>query len=428
MNGNTIISILAFIFVFGLIVFIHEFGHFLVAKSSNVLVREFAIGMGPKLISFNRGGTAYSLRLLPVGGYVRLAGQDFDDEDLRAGSQAILQLAGNGKNAKVVQIDLSENRNSNQGISFQVDNYDFTDDLTISGFENNDLDKLITYNVDHDAVIINNENTKVQIAPRDVQFQSAKLISRMLINFAGAFMNFLLAIVIFAGIGFTQNSVALNEPVIQTVQKDSPAAAAGLTANDEVISINGVRTRTWSAMTSQINNGSSDDLDIRVKRNGKVENFNIKPKVQKEGDQTYRIIGITSKTHTDFLSRLKYGFVQTWQVISDVLGALKQMVVQGFKLDDLGGPVAIAQITSKAAESGWMNVVRLTGILSANIGLMQLLPIPGLDGGKLLLNIVEAIRRKPLSQKTEQYVTAAGALILIALMIAVTINDISRAR
>ena len=419
-------SILAFIFVFGLIVFIHEFGHFLAAKRSNVLVREFAIGMGPKIISFNRGGTAYALRILPVGGYVRLAGQDFDDEELRAGSHAILQLTGKGKNAKVTQIDLSENRNSNQGISFQVDNYDLTDKLVISGFENGNLDKKITYKVDHDAVIVNNENTKIQIAPKDVQFQSAKLPNRMLINFAGAFMNFLLAITLFSAIGFFQSSVSLNEPIIESVQKDTPAQAAGLIANDEIVSINGTKTPTWSAMTEAINAESNKDLNIQVKRDGKVSNFKITPKTETIDGQSRRLIGITAKSHTDVVSRLKYGFIQTWQTIAQVIGALSHMITSGFKLDDFGGPVAIAQITSQAAESGWKNVIYLTALLSANIGLMQLLPIPGLDGGKLLLNFVEAIRRKPLSQKTEQYVTIAGVAVLFTLMVAVTINDLLR--
>lgn len=423
----SITAILAFIFVFGIIVFVHELGHFLTAKISHVLVREFSIGMGPKLISFNRKGTAYSLRILPVGGYVRLAGQDFDiDEDLRPGAFATLKLEGKGKEAKVTQIDLSENRNLNQGINFQVDSFDLVDQLTLAGFENNDLDDKITYKVDHDALIIDKENTKMQIAPRDSQFQSAPLKNRMLINFAGAFMNFLLAILIFSVIGFFQKSVSLNEPIVGSVQKNMPAAEAGLQPKDEIISINGDQTKSWSSISMIINDPSNKELDIKVKRDGQINKFKITPKIESENGQDYRMIGIVAKSHTDTASRLKYGFVQTWQVLSQVVGALRSMLTNGFKLDDFGGPVAIAQVTSQASKNGFMSVLSLTALLSANIGLMQLLPIPGLDGGKLLLNIVEAIRRKPLSQRTEQYVTVAGVVVLFTLMIAVTINDLLR--
>ncbi|MGO2674856.1 MAG: site-2 protease family protein, partial [Leuconostoc mesenteroides] len=153
-------SIIAFIFVFGVLVTVHEFGHFFVAKKSGVLVREFAIGMGPKLLSWNRNHTAYTIRILPVGGYVRMAGMD-EEPDLDAGQRLRLTFNEQGKVTKIdTQID-----EAGIGVPFQVDSFDLSDALTLTGYSDNATD-MTTVHVDHDATIIEENGVEVQVAPR----------------------------------------------------------------------------------------------------------------------------------------------------------------------------------------------------------------------------------------------------------------------
>ena len=160
-------AIIAFIFVFGVLVTVHEFGHFFAAKKSGVLVREFAIGMGPKLLSWNRNHTAYTIRILPVGGYVRMAGMD-ETPDLEAGQRLRLRFDQVGK---VTEIDTRIDQ-AGQGVPFQIDTFDLSDDLTLTGYQADDSEMKVL-SVSHDATIIEENGVTVQIAPRDTWFQSA---------------------------------------------------------------------------------------------------------------------------------------------------------------------------------------------------------------------------------------------------------------
>ena len=138
------------------------------------------------------------------------------------------------------------------------------------------------------------------------------------------------------------------------------------------------------------------------------------------------ILGIEYAKKTDVLSKVLYGFTQTWFVISSVFLTIASFFTKGFSINHLGGPVAIFSLTSQVAQSGFISILNFLGLISANLGMMNLLPIPALDGGKLVLNIIEGIRKKPLSPEKESYITIAGAVFLIILMILVTWNDISK--
>ena len=177
-------GILIFIIVFGILVFVHEFGHFIVAKKSGILVREFSIGMGPKLFQVMRKRTTYTIRWLPLGGYVRLAGPD-DSATIEPGTTVVLQLDDSGK---VKRIDASGSQMPIEGIPLQVNKSYLVDKLIISGFENGDESQLKTYHVDHDATIIEKNGTELLIAPRDVQFQEAKTWKKLATNVAGPLM------------------------------------------------------------------------------------------------------------------------------------------------------------------------------------------------------------------------------------------------
>lgn len=216
-----IITIIAFIIVFGVLVLVHEFGHYYFAKRSGILVREFSIGMGPKVWWHRKNGTTYTIRILPLGGYVRMAGsQDDDDDTLKPGTPVSLQL---DDNQNVDTINASSKTTLFSGLPLQVADSDLVDDLYIEGYVNGDESELKRYQVNHDASIIESDGTQVRIAPRDVQFQSASLPQRMMTNFAGPMNNFILALVVFIGLGFVLPGIPNNSNVVGEIAQNSVA-------------------------------------------------------------------------------------------------------------------------------------------------------------------------------------------------------------
>ncbi|MEX0380545.1 RIP metalloprotease RseP [Leuconostoc sp. MS02] len=413
-------AVITFIVVFGVLVAVHEFGHFFVAKKSGVLVREFAIGMGPKLLSWRRNHTAYTIRLLPVGGYVRMAGLD-DTADLDAGQR--VRLTYNEQN-NVIKIDTRIDE-IGDGVPFQVDTFDLSDALILTGFLNGD-ESSQTFKVDHNATIVETNGTEVQIAPRDSWVQSARVYKRALINIAGPAMNFILALVIFSGLAFALPNVTLNEPIVGTVQNNMPAKAAGLKSADQITAINNQKTTTWQQVATEISNTKNNKLTFSVLRHGNEMTLNMTSKTVKIDGVNRLLVGITPKTYTDFGSRIKYGVLTTSTTIQRIWYALSHLFSGGFSLDKLGGPVSIAKQTSAVAKTGMLETLAFMAVLSLNLGIMNLIPIPALDGGKLVLNAIEAILRRPLPSAFENAVTIGGAAFMFVLMIAVTINDLLR--
>ncbi|MDF7626557.1 RIP metalloprotease RseP [Lactobacillaceae bacterium L1_55_11] len=416
----TITAIIAFIFVFGVLVAVHEFGHFIVAKKTGVLVREFSIGMGPKLLSWYRNHTAYTIRILPVGGYVRMAGMD-DDPDLEAGQRLLLKFDDQGQ---VIQMDTRVDENVG-GLPFQVDQFDLTDALTLTGYQN-DSQEVETLKVNHDATIVDTNGIETQIAPRDTWVQSAKIRSRILINFAGPFMNFVLAFVVFTSWAFMQPSIPSAEPVIGSVMAGSAAQQAGLQADDRVKSVNGHTVKYFSDFVQDVSSSRGRPVKIVVSRHNQEKAYIVTPVVSKTDQPNQQQIGVTSKNYTDIGSRLKYGISATGSSIVQVSDKLLHIFDGGFSLNKLGGPVMLARETSDASKAGFLNVLFLTALLSVNLGIINLLPIPPLDGGKLVLNFTEGIIRRPLPHVVENSIAIAGAVFVMGLMVAVTINDILR--
>lgn len=422
---SIMLTILAFIFVFGILVFVHELGHFLFAKKSSVLVREFSIGMGPKLVAFRKGTTSYTLRLLPVGGYVRMAGtQDDEGDDIKPGTTVTIET--NNQN-EIVRINASKNKQTLfQGIPVQVTNVDLVDKLVLRGYENGDETVEKIFKVNHDATIIEENGIEVQIAPKDVQFQSAKLWQRALINVAGSLNNFILAIVVFAIIGLMQGFVPTNSTKLGEVMDNSVAQKAGLKMGDEVLKVNNKKVNNWVDLQSTLQSSPNKKITLEIKRQDNVKKINVTPKEIDIKGQKYGQIGIKQSVKTDVADRLMYGFSGAFSTAKNVLNALGNLFTGGFSLNKLGGPVAIFANTEQAAKAGFISVLFLMAFLSINIGIVNLLPIPALDGGKLLLNFVEAIRQKPLSEDKENLVQIAGFVFLMFLMLAVTFNDIIR--
>lgn len=417
-------AIITFLIVFSVIVIIHEFGHYYFARRAGILVREFSIGMGPKILSHrSQDGTMWTIRLLPVGGYVQMAGLGEDEDELTPGMPIAVEQDAQGR---IVKINTSKKIQLPNGVPLEVTAHDLVDALTISGYVNGDESQVQTFPVDHDAIIIQEDGTELRIAPRDVQFQSAKLWQRMLTNFAGPMNNFILALVAFIVAVFMQGGVAVQDTnQIGAVSPDSPAAVAGLQEGDQILSIDGEKIATWAELTTAIAGKKDQELTLEVKRGAETFTKALTPKKTEVAGETRYLIGIGVPMKTGFTDKLWGGFQQTITSSTVLIKALGNLIMQP-DLNKLGGPVAIFQMSSQAAQQGPVVVIMFMAMLSMNLGVMNLLPIPALDGGKIVMNIIEGIRGKPLGQEKEGLLTLIGFVILMLLMVAVTWNDIMR--
>lgn len=413
-------NILAFILVFGIIVVVHEFGHFYFAKRAGILVREFAIGFGPKLFAHRKGETTYTIRMLPVGGYVRMAGYE-EEADLRPGMAVQLSL---DPEENVEKIDIQGSDETVDSVPMEVSSFDFDEKMYLTGRVGMDTEET-TFNVNRDALLVEKDGTILQIAPKDRQFQSASLPNRMLTNFAGPLNNFILAIIAFSLLAFIQGGVPSDEAIFGNIAEDTPAAEAGVETGDRVLSIDGQDVDSWNEMVLIIQENPNEELSFTLEsEEGEVYEETIVPTAVEVEDTTIGRIGIEAYMEDSLGAKLTYGFTETLFIITQIFTLLGSFFTGGFSVDQLGGPVAIYATTEAVVQAGAIGLVSWLGFLSVNLGIMNLLPIPALDGGKLLLNIIEGIRKKPLSQEKEGYITLVGVLFLLILMLLVTWNDI----
>lgn len=423
-------ALITFIVIFGIIVAIHEYGHLWWAKRSGILVREYAIGMGPKIFAHQaKDGTLYTIRILPLGGYVRLAGWGDDKTEIKKGAPATLAVLNTADRPVsnenitdgpiIIRINLSEHLEIENAIPMLVTDYDFEHNLFIEGEVFGEVKR---YAVNHDATIIEEDGTEVRIAPLDVQYQSASVIQKMLTNFGGPLNNFILGIIAFIVLVFLQGGVPSNANIIGQVEKNTPAYQAGLKPGDKIQSVNGKTTSDWSKLVTEITASEGKTLHLEINRAGADKTLSVTPKKM---DGAYRV-GIMQSIKTGFFDKVTGGFVQAGQATTAIFKALGSLIARP-SLDKLGGPVAIYQLSSEAAQAGLTSIVYLLAMLSINLGIVNLFPIPVLDGGKIVLNIIEAIRGRALSQEKESIITLVGVVFMFLLFVAVTWNDIMRA-
>lgn len=414
------LGILTFILVFGIIVVVHEFGHFYFAKKSGILVREFAIGMGPKIFAhIGKDGTAYTIRILPLGGYVRMAGWGDDTTEIKTGTPVSLTLTDDGK---VKRINLSGKKLDQTALPMQVTQFDFEDKLFIKGLV---LEEEKTFAVDHDATVVEADGTEVRIAPLDVQYQNATIWGKLITNFAGPMNNFILGVVVFWILIFMQGGVRDVDTNQFHVMPQGALAKVGVPETAQITKIGSHEISNWASLIQAVETETKDKtaptLDVTISEKGSDKQVTVTP----EESQGRYLLGVQPGIKSDFLSMFVGGFTTAADSALRILSALKNLIFQP-DLNKLGGPVAIFKASSDAAKNGIENVLYFLAMISINIGIFNLIPIPALDGGKIVLNILEAIRRKPLKQEIETYVTLAGVVIMVVLMIAVTWNDIMR--
>jgi regulator of sigma E protease len=359
-------TIIPFIFVLSIVVFVHEFGHFIVARLCGVRVLVFSIGFGPELCGLNdRHGTRWKISAIPLGGYVKF----FGDENA----------------ASVPELPQLETMNEGE---------------------------------------------------RAQSFFFQPVRKRAAIVFAGPFANFILAIVIFAAIFGIYGKQSMSARVDQ-VQADSAAAAAGFQPGDIVLAIDGKQVEDFADMQRIVSESAGNKLDIKVDRKGSQLELHATPLLKEVKDNfgnVHRmgILGITRSMDADDMKSqpvsppraLLMGVQETWFIVDRTLSYIGGVVVGRESADQLGGPARIAQISGQVAKIGIMPLIHLIGVLSVSIGLLNLFPIPLLDGGHLLFYGIEAARGRPLSERAQEVGFRIGLAIVVMLMIFATFNDI----
>lgn len=325
----TLGNIFTTIIVFVVIVLIHEFGHFAVAKLSGIRVEEFAIGMGPKVFGKKKGETLYSVRLLPIGGLCKLTGEDGDSFD-------------------------------------------------------------------------------------DKSFSQKSVPVRMAVIFFGPLMNFLLAVLIFS-------LVIIQSPIISEVIIDKPAYNAGVLKGDKILKINDSNVKEWDEVKPLIQNSESESILLTVKRKNEIKEISIKPMVDDINEGA--IIGIRPALRIKSFS-ITQGVKTTISIAGSMFDFLFKLITKRGTTEDVSGVVGIFVIISETVKYGLLYVLDLTAILSLNLGIINLLPIPALDGGRLLFLIIEWIRRKPLEAEKEGLIHFVGFVMLMVLVVIITFNDL----
>lgn len=408
--------------MFFVIVTVHEWGHYFFAKRAGILVREFAIGFGPKLLSFKRGETQFTLRLLPFGGYARMAGEDPELIQISDGQTIALRL----ENDKVRKIYLDRLDSWKNVIRGEVQHIDLEDDLAV---RLNVDGEALTYRVHPQAMLVA-KGKETQIAPRDRQYGSKTVGQRALSIFAGPLMNFILAFVLFA-LHTQMAGIPLDQPShlqIGEVMKGMPAEEVGLKTGDIIETINGTPVGTdANKMIEMIQASKNKPMTWTIKRGDETLNITITPKGAENEDGK-----IGSTIVTVFPTR-SASFGETFQVAGEDMVNTTKAIFLGFKqlinrfnMDDLGGPVRTFEVTGQIAKQGIVQLTYWAAILSLYLGIFNLLPIPALDGSRLIFLGVEALRGKPIDPNREGMVHFIGFAMLFLLMIAVTYNDILR--
>jgi regulator of sigma E protease len=518
-----VLNILVFIIVLGVIILIHEFGHFIVAKKCNILVYEFAFGMGPLLVGKKKGETLYSIRAVPLGGFCSMGGEDINEAMISKGQKVGLVLDDTNTVIEFV-LTLDTITPSVEGVVVDYDLYgiDETSKLFITlevGGENKE------YNVARNAIYsekkINRKHKKsIQIVPRDRSFEAKALWKRLLVVFAGPLMNFVLAFFVFlllSIVDVTQYKPS-EEPIVGSL---TTFAGTSLKNGDRIIEINDVEVTKWDDIGSWKQSASTyESVSVRVLRDGEEITFTMPTTIaiysigiynitqdneiptsplgavigqntemskdlasgdiitkatigdnsldihswndlitffktnNKGGNVTLHVIrnleeldivvasysekllvgqgltlfnasiGISPEFHYNFGYMWKNASVQFGKNAIIIFTTLGQLFTGDVKITQLSGPVGIFKVVGSAMSNGVLSVLFLIGLLSVNVGIMNLLPIPALDGGRIVFLIYELITRRKVNKKVESTINNVAYILLLLFMAAIVVLDV----
>lgn len=331
-------TIIIAILLFGLIVFIHELGHFIFARKAGVKIHEFSIGMGPKIFSVKKD-VEYSIRLLPLGGFVSMEGEDGESNDPNS-------------------------------------------------------------------------------------FGNKSMLQRASVLFAGPFFNIILTVILLIPVIIY---VGTPIPKFGEITPNSPAEQVGIMVGDTIERINGEKIKSWEQLVNTVHSSNGKELKLEIDREGKTQLVNITPTKNEEG--TYQI-GIVPEKERDYLAAIPKAFKMTWDMTVQMITFVGQLItgtVPGGVENAVAGPIGVLGIVSNAAKMGIFNLINIAAVISLNLGILNLLPIPALDGGRLLMKGIEAIRGgKKLDPNKEGMLHMAGFIVLMAFMLFVTYKDILR--
>ncbi len=423
-------KILIAVIIFSAIILIHELGHFLLAKKNGIVVTEFSLGMGPRLISTEKGGTRYSIKLLPIGGSCAMLGEDTAEEELPGTFNAapvwgrisvvaagpvfnfilafILSVIITGfvgyDPAEIMEVtkgSTAEDAGLQKGdVITEYNGYhiDVARDLYVYTYLNQLREEPVTISVDRDG-----EEKTVTFMP-DVE------------------VSYLL--------GFNRSDA--NSMEVESLIDGMPLQEAGLQEGDVITSVNGTPTPDGASYEAYIEKHPLSDqpVEITYERNGKEYTAEITPREYRTPSLGFSYnMGYTK---AEGLGVLKYGALDVKYMIRTTILSLKELVTGGLGVKDLSGPVGVVDAIGTAYEESrdegalmvWMNLLNMAVLLSANLGVMNLLPLPALDGGRLVFLLLEAVRRKPVNREVEGMIHFAGLMVLMVLMVVVMYNDI----
>ncbi|WP_440118859.1 RIP metalloprotease RseP [Paenibacillus sp. QZ-Y1] len=418
---ETIQVVFLTVLMFFVIVTVHEWGHYYFAKRAGILVREFAIGFGPKLFSYKRNETQFTLRLLPFGGYARMAGEDPELVEIQEGQTIAVRSADD--QVKMIYLDQLDNRKN--VIRGEVISIDMEKALKLQL----DVDGEIQQYRIHPQAMLVSRGKQTQIAPKDRQFGSKTVGQRAMAIFAGPLMNFILAFILFA-VYAQMAGVPVENPKnlqIGEVLEGGAAYQANLQKGDIIETINGTAIGTDSKkMVTMIADSKDKPMEWTLRRGNETFNITITPRAV-EGQEGGKV-GIVPTLPTRSV-----GFVETFKVSGVAMVDTTRVIFEGFKhlinqfnMDDIGGPVRTFEVTGQIAKQGIEQLTRWAAILSLYLGIFNLLPIPALDGSRLVFLGIEALRGRPVDPNREGMVHFVGFAMLFVLMLAVTYNDILR--
>lgn len=418
---ETIQVVFLTVLMFFVIVTVHEWGHYYFAKRAGILVREFAIGFGPKLFSYKRNETQFTLRLLPFGGYARMAGEDPELVEIQEGQTIAVRAADD--QVKMIYLDQLDNRKN--VIRGEVISIDMETALKLQL----DVDGEIQQYRIHPQAMLVSRGKQIQIAPKDRQFGSKTVGQRALAIFAGPLMNFILAFVLFAVYAQMAGVVVENPQNLEIgeVLEGGAADQANLQKGDIIETINGTAIGTDSQkMVTMIADSKDKPMEWTLRRGNETFNITITPRAV-EGQEGGKV-GIVPTLPTRSV-----GFVETFKVSGIAMVDTTKVIFEGFKhlinqfnMDDIGGPVRTFEVTGQIAKQGIEQLTRWAAILSLYLGIFNLLPIPALDGSRLVFLGIEGLRGRPVDPNREGMVHFVGFAMLFVLMLAVTYNDILR--